>query len=96
VQWQTTPTVALRAGYGLNDNPIPSSEVLFNILAPGVQEQHYTAGLTWQQSPTSAFNFGAMYSPTNSVAGVNPGDPAQTIKIEMYQWELTAGWTWTF
>jgi hypothetical protein len=37
-----------------------------------------------------------MYSPTNSVAGVNPGDPAQTIKIEMYQWELTAGWTWTF
>jgi long-chain fatty acid transport protein len=25
VQWQTTPTVALRAGYGLNDNPIPSS-----------------------------------------------------------------------
>ncbi len=95
VQWQTTPTIALRAGFAINDNPITSSEVLFNVLAPGVQEQHYAAGLTWQHTPTSAFNFGAMYSPSTSVTGPNPfggGD----IKIEMYQWELTAGWTWTF
>jgi long-chain fatty acid transport protein len=95
VQWQSSPTIALRAGIGLNDNPIPSSEVLFNVLAPGVQEQHYTAGLTWQHTPNSAFNFGAMYSPSNSVTGPNPfggGD----ITIEMYQWELTAGWTRTF
>lgn len=95
VQWQTTPTVALRAGFSLNDNPISSSEVLFNVLAPGVQEQHYTVGLTWQASPNNAFNFGAMYSPSNSVTGPNPfggGD----ITIEMYQWELTAGWTRTF
>jgi len=96
VQWQTTPTVALRAGIGFNDNPIPSSEVLFNILAPGVQKQHYTAGLTWQHTPNSGFTFAAMYSPSNSVTGVNPGDPAQTIEIEMHQWEVTAGWTWTF
>jgi long-chain fatty acid transport protein len=95
VQWQTTPTIALRAGVGINDNPIPSSEVLFNVLAPGVQEQHYAVGLGWQYTPNSTFNFGAMYSPNNSVTGPNPfggGD----ITIEMYQWELTAGWTWTF
>ncbi|UCH73980.1 MAG: outer membrane protein transport protein [Rhodospirillales bacterium] len=96
VQWQTTPTVALRAGVGFNDNPIPASEVLFNILAPGVQEQHYTAGLTWQHTPNSAFNFGGMYSPSTSVTGPDPLGSPGTIKIEMYQWELTAGWTWTF
>lgn len=96
VEWQATPTVALRAGAGLNDNPIPSSEVMFNILAPGVQEQHYTAGLTWQVSPTSAFNVGMMYSPSSSVTGQNPLDPNQTIELEMWQWEGTVGWTWTF
>lgn len=100
VQWQATPTVALRAGVGYNDNPIPSSEVLFNILAPGVQKQHYTAGLTWQATPNSALNVGLMYSPKNSVTGVNPlaggtGAP-QYIKLEMWQWEGTVGWTWTF
>lgn len=97
VQWQTTPTIALRAGFGFNDNPIPPSEVLFNVLAPGVQEQHYTAGLTWQASPTSAFNFAAMYSPSNSVSGSAPASfGGGTVELEMYQWELTAGWTWTF
>jgi long-chain fatty acid transport protein len=96
VEWQASPAIAVRAGVGLNDNPIPSTEVMFNILAPGVQEQHYTAGLTWQVSPNSAVNFGLMYSPANSVSGANPLDPAQTIEIEMWQWEGTVGWTWTF
>ncbi|MCK5274335.1 MAG: outer membrane protein transport protein [Alphaproteobacteria bacterium] len=96
VEWQASPAIALRAGVGLNDNPIPSSEVMFNILAPGVQEQHYTAGLTWQVSPNSAVNFGLMYSPSSSVSGPNPLDSNQTIQIEMWQWESTVGWTWTF
>ena len=96
VEWQASPAIAVRAGVGLNDNPIPSTEVMFNILAPGVQEQHYTAGLTWQVNPNSAVNFGLMYSPANSVSGANPLDPAQTIEIEMWQWEGTVGWTWTF
>ena len=98
VAWQTTPKIMLRAGVGLNDNPITSSEVLFNTLAPGVQEQHYAVGLGWQHTPNSTFNFGAMYSPSNNVTGPNPLEVPgqQTIEIEMYQWELTAGWTWTF
>ncbi len=96
VAWQTTPKIMLRAGVGLNDNPITSSEVLFNTLAPGVQEQHYAVGLGWQHTPNSTFNFGAMYSPSNSVSGLDPLGSGGTIDIEMYQWELTAGWTWTF
>ena len=95
VQWQASPTIAVRAGVGINDNPIPSSEVMFNILAPGVQEQHYTAGLTWQQSPNSALIFGVMYSPSSSVTGQDPLG-VHTIEIEMWQFEATAGWTWTF
>lgn len=98
IEWQASPVIALRAGIGLNDNPIPSSEVMFNILAPGVQEQHYTAGLTWQATPNSAVNFGLMYSPKSSVSGPNPLEAPnqQTIELEMWQWEGTVGWTWTF
>lgn len=95
VQFEASPTIKVRAGVALNDNPIPNSEVMFNILAPGVQEQHYTAGLTWQVDPNNAVNFGAMYSPSNSVTGQDPFG-AHDITIEMWQWEATVGWTWTF
>lgn len=97
IEVEASPTVKLRAGAAFNDNPIPEGEALFNILAPGVQEQHYTAGLTWQASPNSALLIGAMYSPTSTVNGYAPawmgGD---TVDLEMWQFELTAGWTWTF
>lgn len=98
LEWEATPTIALRAGAALNDNPIPESEVMFNILAPGVQEQHYTAGMTWKVTPNSAVNLGFMYSPKSSVTGANQLELAdqQTITIEMWQWESTVGWTWTF
>lgn len=95
LQYEASPTLAVRAGVARNDNPIPSSEVAFNILAPGVQEWHYTAGLSWQVNPNNAITFGAMYSPSNSVTGANPF-AAGDIEIEMWQWEATVGWTWTF
>ncbi len=97
-QIEATPTIKLRAGYAMNDQPIPSTEVMFNILAPGVMEQHYTAGLTWQVTPNSAVNFGFMYAPSTSVTGPNMLEipDQQMITIEMWQWESTIGWTWTF
>lgn len=97
VSWEVNPTITLRAGIALNDNPIPASEVTFNILAPGVQEQHYTAGLGWKVNANNLINFGAMYSPSNSVSGSIPaGFGGGTAEIEMYQWEATVGWTRTF
>ena len=89
-------SVRLRAGASLNNNPIPESEVMFNILAPGVQERHFTAGMTWQIGDNHAINIGGMYSPPSSVQGPNPMDPAQTIELEMSQWEATVGWTWNY
>ena len=95
-QFEVTPTIKLRAGVAINDQPIPETEVMFNILAPGVMEQHYTTGLTWQVTPNSAVNFAFMYAPSVSVTGPNPLFNSQTITIEMWQWESTVGWTWTF
>lgn len=91
-------SVKLRAGASLNTNPIPETEVMFNILAPGVQEQHFTAGMTWQVGDNHAINIAGMYSPSSSVKGPNPLElpDQQTIELEMSQWEATLGWTWTF
>lgn len=62
-----------RAGYSFNDaQPIPGSEVLFNILAPAVVEQHYTIGLSYQATQKIGLDFAAMYAPDNPVRGKNP------------------------
>ena len=87
-QWETGSNMIWRVGYSTTDQPIPSDEVVFNILAPGVVEEHFTFGFTRKIDPKSSFNFAAMYAPNVSVKGTNDFDPAQEIEIEMDQYEL--------
>ncbi len=83
-------------GYNKGDNPIPDSEVLFNILAPGVMEDHFTFGFTNKTGSNTEFNFAAMYAPESTVTGKNAFNPGQTIELKMTQWELEASWGWKF
>jgi len=85
-----------RVGLSHSDQPIPDSEVMFNILAPGVVETHITGGFTMPITSDSEFSFAAMYAPSNSVSGANPMDPAQTIEIEMDQLEFQGTYTMKF
>jgi long-chain fatty acid transport protein len=85
-----------RIGYSHGDQPIPKSEVLFNVLAPGVMEDHVTAGFTKAMGDGMELNFALMYAPNNSVKGSNPMDPGQEIEIEMTQYELELGFGWKF
>jgi long-chain fatty acid transport protein len=39
--------VTLRAGYSQGDQPIPRDETFFNIIAPGVVEEHVSLGATF-------------------------------------------------
>jgi long-chain fatty acid transport protein len=86
-QWVTGKNT-WRVGYSTTDQPIPDEEVVFNILAPGVVEEHFTFGFTRELDNKSAINFAAMYAPNVSVKGDNKFDPAQEIEIEMDQYEL--------
>jgi len=86
-QWKTGKNT-WRLGYSHANQPIPSSEVTFNILAPGVIEDHFTFGFERDLNAKSSISFAAMYAPSSSVKGENTFDPNQDIELEMDQYEL--------
>jgi long-chain fatty acid transport protein len=69
VAWQMKPGTTLRAGYVTLDQPIPASQTFFNILAPGVVEDHLTLGLTLEMSKTSELSFMYMHAFEKKVNG---------------------------
>ena len=95
-QWKQNEKWTWRAGISYGQQPIPSSQVLFNILAPGVQEWHLTTGFTHALTQKDDLNFAFMYSPNSSVRGPNPLSPGQTIDINMYQLSFQLGWSRRF
>lgn len=89
-------TWTLRAGYSFNNQPIQSSEVMFNILAPGIIQNHIALGCSKQLNEKgTAFNFAFNYALKSSVSGPNPMDAPnqQIIKLEMNQVEFEIGLT---
>jgi len=92
-EWKNDNKMTWRLGYSFGDQPIPETEVLFNILAPGVMEDHFTFGFTRALDSNSDFNFALMYAPNVSVKGTNAFDPAQEIELEMEQYELAVSYS---
>jgi long-chain fatty acid transport protein len=85
-----------RFGYSYGEQPIPVSEMSFNILAPGVMEHHFTAGFTLERTKGRQFNMAFMYAPNIDQTGPQNFDPSQTVTFEMYQWEVEASYSWRF
>jgi long-chain fatty acid transport protein len=79
-----------RGGYSYGDQPIPESEVLFNILAPGIIEHHLTFGFTKELESGKEISFSLMRALSSSVTGPNPLEVPglQTIELKMDQWEF--------
>lgn len=95
-QWQTAGDWTWRVGYSYGEQPIPSSEVLFNILAPGVIEQHATFGFTKKLQGGSEVHLAAMYAFEKDIRGANPLGDGQSIELTMDQFELELSYTWHF
>jgi long-chain fatty acid transport protein len=92
-QWSTGQNWTWRVGYSYGQQPINASQdSLFNILAPGVVEQHFTFGFTRKYGKSGEFNFASMYAPQKCISG--PADPVgapsgQQIENCMNQYELS-------
>jgi long-chain fatty acid transport protein len=61
--------LTLRGGVSTTRQPIPKDETLFNILAPGVVENHLTLGATWAVSPASELTLAYMHAYSKKVNG---------------------------
>jgi long-chain fatty acid transport protein len=69
VAWKMSDAWTLRAGYNRGDNPITAADVTFNILAPGVIKDHYTAGFTYALDKNREITGAAMLARRQSVTG---------------------------
>jgi len=70
-EYQYSPNLVLRAGYNHTDNPISNRDVTFNIIAPGVVQDHYTLGFTYNVSKDSEVTMAYMHAPSKSVTGAS-------------------------
>jgi long-chain fatty acid transport protein len=94
IEWTPTDTTSYRFGYSYGEQPIQEADVMFNILAPGIMEQHITFGMTKRNADGGAWNFMLMYAPTNTVEGISMFDPGQTIELKMSQFEFEVSYLW--
>jgi long-chain fatty acid transport protein len=69
VAWRMSDALTLRAGYNRGGNPITPADVTFNILAPGVMKDHYTAGFTYALDKANEISGMLMVAPRQSVTG---------------------------
>ena len=89
--------VTARVGFAYNTQPIPSSQVLLNVLAPGVIQRHVTAGFTVRTARHQDFTMAAMYGLPQSVYGNAPaGFGGAPIKISLHEYQVEANWGWKF
>ncbi|MBI5791325.1 MAG: outer membrane protein transport protein [Rhodocyclales bacterium] len=93
-EYKYSNALTLRAGYNHTDNPISSRDVTFNMLAPGVVQDHVTLGFTYNVTKDSELTMAYMHAFKKSVSGTSLFNQwttafgmgtAGTDKIEMSQ-----------
>jgi long-chain fatty acid transport protein len=94
--WSSDDTWTWRLGYSYGKQPIPKTDMTFNILAPGVMESHITAGFTMRRDKSHELSVAMMYAPSKKLTGPQNFDPTQSVTFKMYEWELEASYAWRF
>jgi len=94
--WTVAEDWTWRFGYSYGKQPIPETEMTFNILAPAVMESHITAGFTLTRVENREWNVALMYAPNNKVKGPQSFDPTQNVTLQMYEWEVEVSYGWRF
>jgi long-chain fatty acid transport protein len=103
VSYAWSKDLTLRAGYATLRQPIPSNQTLFNILAPGVVEDHLTIGATWAVNGNQELSLGYMHAFNKNVNGANsippgmpPGFGGGNANLKMQQNSLGVSYGWKF
>jgi len=85
----------VRAGLSTGKQPIPEDQTFFNVLAPGVIENHLTLGATWTLANKSEVTVGYMHAFKNTVNGAgNPAGAPPGINLNMSEDSLGVAYGW--
>ncbi|MFN8093224.1 MAG: hypothetical protein U0599_13580 [Vicinamibacteria bacterium] len=95
LQVRTEDGWTLRGGYSHCGQPVPDSEVLFNILAPGVVENQVTVGFSKALGDGRELSVAVMRAFEKKVKGANPLEVPglQSIELRMSEWDFEIGWS---
>ena len=66
-------TFTVRAGYNHCDQPIPDSQTFFNVLAPGVVQDHLSLGGTWKLADKSELSVAYIHAFQKTLNGSSSG-----------------------
>lgn len=86
--YDVNKNLTVRAGYNHGSQPIPKNQTLFNILAPGVVEDHVTLGATWRMQNGGEMSFMYTHAFEKQVKGAGSmtvvGQPTEA-NLKMHQ-----------
>jgi long-chain fatty acid transport protein len=97
-EYEYSQNLTLRGGLNHGDNPIQARDVTFNIIAPGVVQDHLTLGLTHKTQSGGELTFAYMHAFEKSVTGSSlfntwvPGTGNETIKMHQDSLGIAYGW----
>lgn len=89
--WSTQEDLTWRIGASYGQQPIPSDEVTFSIVASGTIEHHYTAGFTKTLESGNSLDVAFMYAPKKCVSGDSLFVPNNSIELCMDQFSIDVG-----
>ena len=102
LSFKWSDALTLRTGWNHGSNPVQSRDVTFNILAPGVVQDHFTLGFTTSMGKDSEITGAFMVAPRKSVTGsslfnavLGPG-AGGTETVSMRQTSFGLAWATRF
>ncbi|MBI3902929.1 MAG: outer membrane protein transport protein [Nitrosomonadales bacterium] len=87
----------VRAGYDHSDQPIPSKETFFNILAPGIVQDHLTLGGTWKLENNREVTVAYVHAFNKKVSGsgsISPSFGGGEVNLNMYEDSIGISYGW--
>ncbi|WP_374584473.1 OmpP1/FadL family transporter [Ideonella dechloratans] len=97
--YQWSPALTLRAGYSHATQPVPQSQTFFNILAPGVVQDHATLGLSWktgERSEWSAFYGHAFKKAVHGQGSIPANFGGGEANVHLSEDVIGLSWGWLY
>ena len=99
IDYKYSDDLVLRGGWNHGEQPIPVGETFFNLLAPGVVEDHLTLGATWTLENKAELTVSYMHAFENTVSGsssIPAGYGSGEANLTMSQDSLGVAYGWKF